>query len=1245
MHTSNSCYIVCIDLNFFEVGVLFMPKISKLFLAAVASLFLISCSTASSGGDPSGGEPPVVEPTVTSVTVDPSTKTIDLYTSSSFTLTATVNGTGDYSKQVTWSSDSNIAYVDQNGLVSCSGTGTAHIIATSVVDTSKSGSCTVTITDSTPSPTQKALPCKPFFAPEYDGKIMYYNANPLEVDGFDVYIFPTGDMSKAVCHPHPNYHSYEYLQDGESAYIITRGGANYLDSDPSYVISYDKSMTKFETPKLTITEYKDSDRVYVSYETVETDEHFDDIFRSNIEIGYGSTSNIMEWYDFSVSVSNQDSIPDNTELYIRKAPRSQDSGIQASDWSDPIIFKHCHHENYKSSNLKFPTCEYAGHRRQYVCNNCGAQSDDNYKYYLGAYVGTTDWEELDAHFKQLEHKQVTEYLFDEHSHWEITYCPNCGDYDISHEKHSHEMVNGVCTVCGYSNQNKNVTSIGVGDFNAGTAGTTKMKFFAEYEEQLSNVSAQNSNICNFIILARGRGSCSFSKDTLKYTKVDKTGTKEYAVFVEWDVFAPFQDCESVDFVLISRNGVIYNYQHSFYGVIENIVMEQKQYNVAIRSSVSMEYSLGDKVPYVKDALTWSSSNEAVATVDKNGNVEGLSAGTTTITLTSNPRFTYGDQTLSATATVTVKESYLPNKIEVIDDTIITTKNPYQLDAKLEPKGSKANLTYQSSNTSVATVSSNGVVTGSKAGVAEITITSSNGITAKTKIHVEKYDILSKAQLSTDYYQYSQNLNYGTYLVNKGKTSLLVIPVSFTDSPTEIKIRDNYDEVTRTIDSYNEATVIEDLNNIYFGDPKETGLMSVKSFYEAESNYQLEINGTVADWYNAPIDSSSITNSYQRYELAKDALNNYREQNRVGGELPDLKEFDNNNDGYIDGVVLAYAYPPTKHNHWSEPWNSVYGISTINEMMWSCISHMPHNWSGVDSPNINFPSMPATIQWISLDHLRGETSDAKDNIGLYFKSHFSSYLQEPETAIHETGHMFGLPDYYDTDSHNDSWYYINASLTGDYTMQEGNAAGHDPYSLISLGWVDPYVVSEECTIELNKGDVALVSPNGLSSNSPFDEYMLVDLWSYGGIDVINEYNSTMLSSIKPGVRIWHVDSRLSGNSFIANNNFSTQYNQLMLMRADAVTDEDAYEAKHAEMNGTLYYEDVQTGEITCTVDYNKYSKAMTDANLFKAGESFSAAKYPKAFFIDGTFDNGQEFNWIITVISVNKDRAIVNFKRA
>ena len=1238
---------------------------NKLFktITIICAVLLSGCTTTPSPGSISSGsgsdEPSTVTPTVTSVKVTPAAKTIDLYTETSFTVTATVSGTNNPSQAVTWSSDSNIAYVDQNGHVTCNDTGTAHITATSVVDTTKSGTCTLIVKDTTPTPTNKANIVQPSFTSNYDGTIQWY---PMQMDQgvtqFDVVTFPTNDSSIIAHHtitldPQNDSRGTYKLSNGESAYIIAKGGRRYLDSDPSVVITYDKNYKKFETPQLYFRTYQGDrdDSIYIGYIDPKTDANTgymgDNIYSymSKVEIGFGSVNNVVEYNEFVSNYRTRSSIADNTEIYIRRTPLSQSVPVQASDWSEPIIYKNCHHEHSTSSNFKFPTCDHAGHGKFYQCDICGAESSDYYTYYsfIGAKVTTKDDEEYSAHWKQLEHKEVKEYLFDEHSHWEITYCPNCGDYEISREKHSHEMVNGECTICGYSSHNKNVTSINIVDFNARSAGTTKMEFVAQYDDQLSDVSAQNKNICNFIILARGKGTCSFSKDSLKYTKVDKKGAKECSVSVEWNVFAPFQDCESVDFVVISRNGIISNYRMAFLDLIENIVMEQKQYNVAIGSIVQMEYSLGDQVPYVKDALTWSSSNEAIATVDKNGNVKGISRGTATITLESNPRFTYGEQTLSATATVTVKESYLPTKIEVIDDTIITTKNPYQLEVDLKPNGSSANLTYQSSDTSVATVSSNGIITGLKAGTTEITVTSSNGLTAKTTIHVEKYDTVSKTQLNTDYYQYSKNLDSGTYLVNKGKTSLLVIPVSFTDSPTEIKFENA--GTIRTFESYNETDIINDLNSIYFGNPEETGIMSVKAFYEAESNYQLEIDGKVGDWYNAPIDSSSITNYNQVYRLAKDALDNYREQNRVGGELPDLKEYDNNNDGYVDGVVLAYAYPPIWHNDpVGYPWNSAYGISTENEMMWSYIYNMPHNSTYVDSPNTDFPSMPATMQWISLDHLRGYTTEY-DAAHYTNVSHLSSYLQEPATALHETGHMFGLPDYYDTISHNDSSEYINNSLTGYYTMQEGNEVGHDPYSLISLGWIDPYVITEECTIELNKGDVALLSPDGLASNSPFDEYMLVDLWSYGGIDVINEYNSTMLSSIKPGVRIWHVDSRLSGNSFIANNNFSSQYNQLMLMRADAHFDEDAYEAKHAEMNGTLYYEDTQTGEIVCSVDYNKYSKAMTDANLFKAGESFSAAKYPKAFFTDGTFDNGQEFNWIITVISVNKDRAIVNFKRA
>ncbi|HOF65357.1 MAG TPA: S8 family serine peptidase [Bacilli bacterium] len=90
-------------------------------------------------------------PTVTSVTVTPSTLALDLYSNPSSTLSATVNGTNNPSQEVTWSSsDATTATVSSSGLVTALKTGTVTITATSVQDTSKSGTCDVTISDTTP---------------------------------------------------------------------------------------------------------------------------------------------------------------------------------------------------------------------------------------------------------------------------------------------------------------------------------------------------------------------------------------------------------------------------------------------------------------------------------------------------------------------------------------------------------------------------------------------------------------------------------------------------------------------------------------------------------------------------------------------------------------------------------------------------------------------------------------------------------------------------------------------------------------------------------------------------------------------------------------------------------------------------------------------------------------------------------------------------------------------------------------
>lgn len=122
-------------------------------------------------------------------------------------------------------------------------------------------------------------------------------------------------------------------------------------------------------------------------------------------------------------------------------------------------------------------------------------------------------------------------------------------------------------------------------------------------------------------------------------------------------------------------------------------------------------------------VSWSSSNTAVATVDGNGVVTGVKAGTATITVKTV------DQGKTASCTVNV----LPNTIAVtgvsLNKSAITLKAGTQetLTATVAPSNAtNKNVTWSSSNTSIATVSDNGVVTAKASGTATITVKTADG---------------------------------------------------------------------------------------------------------------------------------------------------------------------------------------------------------------------------------------------------------------------------------------------------------------------------------------------------------------------------------------------------------------------------------------------------------------------------------------------------------------------------------------
>jgi uncharacterized protein YjdB len=125
-------------------------------------------------------------------------------------------------------------------------------------------------------------------------------------------------------------------------------------------------------------------------------------------------------------------------------------------------------------------------------------------------------------------------------------------------------------------------------------------------------------------------------------------------------------------------------------------------------------------------VTWSSSNTAVATV-ANGTVTGKATGTATITVRTED----GDHTTACSVTITGGSG--GGNVAVTGVSLnktsasIAVGGTETLSATVAPSNAtNKNVTWSSNNTSVATVSSNGTVSGIAAGNARITVTTANG---------------------------------------------------------------------------------------------------------------------------------------------------------------------------------------------------------------------------------------------------------------------------------------------------------------------------------------------------------------------------------------------------------------------------------------------------------------------------------------------------------------------------------------
>ncbi|MGB8450939.1 MAG: Ig-like domain-containing protein [Anaerocolumna sp.] len=129
-------------------------------------------------------------------------------------------------------------------------------------------------------------------------------------------------------------------------------------------------------------------------------------------------------------------------------------------------------------------------------------------------------------------------------------------------------------------------------------------------------------------------------------------------------------------------------------------------------------------------ITWSSSSTSVVSVSSTGLIKAVKVGQAIITAKTS------DGTLAATCTITVKQQASGISLNVSDLELYAGQQ-YDLEVTVLPAGSNDyTLSFESSNTSVATVDDKGKITAVANGKATITVKTSNGKVAYCNVTVK-----------------------------------------------------------------------------------------------------------------------------------------------------------------------------------------------------------------------------------------------------------------------------------------------------------------------------------------------------------------------------------------------------------------------------------------------------------------------------------------------------------------------------
>lgn len=226
------------------------------------------------------------------------------------------------------------------------------------------------------------------------------------------------------------------------------------------------------------------------------------------------------------------------------------------------------------------------------------------------------------------------------------------------------------------------------------------------------------------------------------------------------------------------------WQSSYNSPTVRLAMEEATKTVAKGAKVQLGVKVQvtpEDAPY--GSVSWTSSDETVATVDGSGMVSGVEAGTATITAAC------GDVSTSCTVTVYL----VPTEIRLPESLIVGLGRSEQMTAQVLPEGLEDPVTWASSDEAVAVVDGSGSVQGIAEGTATITAVCGD-VSASCTVTVQM--LPDSIALNPE----SLHLKVG----DTGTIAAQVLPDSVTDKTV---VWTSSDETVATVDETGKVTAV------------------------------------------------------------------------------------------------------------------------------------------------------------------------------------------------------------------------------------------------------------------------------------------------------------------------------------------------------------------------------------------------------------------------------------------------------